>query len=102
MDIIPVFGTVVGGSNPSGSTSRNRYFDFADYWCILVPLRAWFSGRTLPCQGRGSGSIPGARTYSIEFQHISACRRFYVLYVFLGFCMSFMSDHVDFSKKGLK
>ena len=25
-------------------------------------MRAWFSGRTRPCQGRDSGSIPGART----------------------------------------
>ena len=45
MDIIPVFGTVVGGSNPSGST-----------------MRAWFSGRTRPCQGRGGSSILPART----------------------------------------
>ncbi len=50
MDIIPVFGTVVGGSNPSGCTSA---------------MRAWFSGRTRPCQGRDSGSIPGARTIKL-------------------------------------
>ena len=29
---------------------------------IVRKLRAWFSGRTRPCQGRDSGSIPGART----------------------------------------
>ena len=33
MDITTVFGTVIGGSNPSGG------------------MRAWFSGRTRPCQG---------------------------------------------------
>jgi hypothetical protein len=25
-------------------------------------MRVWFSGRTRPCQGRDSGSIPGTRT----------------------------------------
>lgn len=25
-------------------------------------MRAWFNGRTSPCQGLGPGSIPGART----------------------------------------
>ncbi len=29
-------------------------------------MRAWFSGRTRPCQGRDSGSIPGARTLSFS------------------------------------
>ena len=29
---------------------------------IFRYLRLWFSGRTRPCQGRDSGSIPGSRT----------------------------------------
>ena len=29
---------------------------------MIGKLRAWFSGRTGPCQGSDSGSIPGART----------------------------------------
>lgn len=26
-------------------------------------MRAWFNGRTSPCQGLGPGSIPGVRTF---------------------------------------
>lgn len=29
---------------------------------ILLGKRLWFNGRTLPCQGRDSGPIPGSRT----------------------------------------
>ena len=29
-------------------------------------MRVWFSGRTRPCQGRDSGSIPGTRTNTKE------------------------------------
>ena len=38
---------------------------FLKIYAIIVfvnILRAWFSGRTGPCQGSDSGSIPGART----------------------------------------
>ena len=29
---------------------------------MIGKLRVWFSGRTGPCQGSDSGSIPGTRT----------------------------------------
>ncbi len=33
---------------------------------IFPYLRLWFSGRTRPCQGRDSGSIPGSRTRGVN------------------------------------
>ena len=59
MDITTVFGTVVPGSSPGGSTGKE-----GNYCAIIVPchLRIWFSGKTRPCQGRVGSSILPIRT----------------------------------------
>ncbi len=36
MDIIPVFGTVVGGSNPSGSTKDKNICPSADFFAFVL------------------------------------------------------------------
>ena len=69
MDIIPVFGTVVGGSNPSESTSflaksiEVSYTEFVRF--CEERMRVWFSGRMRPCQGRDGSSILPTRTKTI-------------------------------------
>ncbi len=68
MDITSVFGTAVGGSNPSGSTDISDEAGFcleknkSSYIMLRIEMRAWFSGRTRPCQGRDGSSILPART----------------------------------------
>lgn len=57
MDIIPVFGTVVVGSNPAGCT---LFFLLHTLYCFSS--RVWFSGRMRPCQGRDGSSILPTRT----------------------------------------
>lgn len=67
MDITSVFGTAVGGSNPSEGTYRfvkNYYYGilYGQYFKFESCQRVSFSGRTRPCQGRGGSSILPTRT----------------------------------------
>ena len=74
MDITTVFGTVVGGSNPSEGTFSLENLKSgvnALYYpssLLNVHLRASFSGRTRPCQGRDGSSILPARTTSLSLR----------------------------------
>ena len=57
MDITTVFGTVVPGSSPGGSTRK-----LDDCCASISSERIWFSGKTRPCQGRVGSSILPIRT----------------------------------------
>ena len=40
----------------------------------MFVMRVWFSGRTRPCQGRDSGSIPGTRTKTNVSEYLCGYR----------------------------
>ena len=66
MDITTVFGTVVGGSNPSEGTKsfvKSKSALYSPDCFLIIVMRVSFSGRTRPCQGRDGSSILPARTY---------------------------------------